>query len=507
MPLATSLVAVNCHEGFHCVSAVDVFGRNHDFAYKGLPVGVNTPARFRGAYEWGCPARGTMTSAGDCHDFGKGAVDFCWSNDRYEAGAESPCKDPSMCMCIKDAENGTGSVTEAGAPLKNKSGQSTQGRDLLTKEYWVQPEANCEDCSQHNCNMASCNKCKNCEYATKTILGRTSKGCYFADSGVANNQRVHAEKGRSYLFDGMEGLESKQELQKLVVVPHYPLWDPGSARMPTELGGSPTHAANELKFPYQNRREPLSREAWIDGYKQAASRIQNLMDNHVANVKEWGPKANDIDCTQDIIGRTKKMTFLRRECKKYQALEQHIAPKTPFESKLPDGKGSFIPVNCVMGGQGMCQALNCYSDDLDLIKGITHLKERSKVCRAALGILVEEEAINGPIGEEAEITAKSGGRLEVALPPPGVEFKESEIPPQKTEGEVKNGAMPVEEGLALWTAAGVASTAWRNFITTTFSGRTSSPLTSRGRQDVGCPGRSPEFRRERRATGALHDFL
>merc|ERR1712224_887484 len=128
----------------------------------------------------------------------------------------------------------------------------------------------CEDCSQHNCNMSACNRCSNCEYGTKTFLGRTAKGCYFRDSGISRDQRVKSEKGRKYLFEGMEGLEGKQQLQKLVVIPHYPLWDPGSKRMMTEVGGSPNHPANELKFAYEDRREPLSREGWIDGYKQAA---------------------------------------------------------------------------------------------------------------------------------------------------------------------------------------------------------------------------------------------
>merc|ERR1711985_205620 len=98
----------------------------------------------------------------------------------------------------------------------------------------------------------------------------------------------------------MVGQSSKQELEKLVSIPHYPLWDPGDSRMPSEVGGNTGHAGNVLKYPYQSRREPLSREGWIDSYKQAAPRIQNTMDDQVANVIEWGPKANNIDCTQDI---------------------------------------------------------------------------------------------------------------------------------------------------------------------------------------------------------------
>jgi len=449
MPLGTSFVDIKCHEGFHCVSAVDVFGRNHDGKFAGLPAGVTTPVKFRGAYEWGCPARGEMTGAGDCRDFGKGAVGHCWSSNRYEAGANSPCKDPSMCMCVKPGTEGTSTHVQGATEIKHKSAESTLGTDLKTQTYLVQPEAQCEDCASHNCDKTSCDKCNNCEYGTKTIMGRTAKGCYFRDNGTVKRKRTISKEGRQYLFQGLDGLDSKQAEQKLVVIPHYSLWDPGDSRMGGEVGGAQDHPANSLLFPYESRREPLSREAWIDGYKQAAPRIQRMLDTTVDNVKEWGPKANDIDCTQDILGRLTKMNFFRRECKKHQALEQHLAPNTPTESNVPDGNGGFIPVKCIMGGQGMCKSLNCYSDDPDLIKGIAQLGERAKTCRAAMGMLVSEEEQNGPASPEAEVSAKTGGRLEVALPPTGVAFK---------EGAAKPAAIPVEAGLALWTAAGAVST-------------------------------------------------
>ena len=48
---------------------------------------------------------------------------------------------------------------------------------------------------------------------------------------------------------------------------------------------------------------PDNAQAWVDAYKQAAPRIQRVLDSTADNVKEWGPKANDIDCTQDIEGQ------------------------------------------------------------------------------------------------------------------------------------------------------------------------------------------------------------
>lgn len=323
-------------------------------------------------------------------------------------------------------------------------------------------------------------------------MGRTAQGCYDTDSGVSRVERVHSKEGRGYLFNGMEGREDKADTQKLVVIPHFPLWDPGDARMGSEHGGTEDHAAYFLQFPYQSRREPLPREAWIDGYKQAAPRIQRVVDVTVDNVKTWGPKANDIDCTQDIEGRLTKMKLLRRECKKHQALEKEIAPNTPFESNVPDGNGGFIPVKCIMGGQGMCQNLNCYSDDDDLNKGIAQMDERAKTCRASMGLLVAEEESNGPIDENAEVSARTGGRLEVALPPP----------------DTKGSAMPVDFGLAIWTAAGAITTARRNFAAAVFPNARvgGERATSAGTSSSACPGSTSQLRRLR-SPESLHEFL
>merc|ERR1719408_380663 len=84
---ATSFANVVCEEGFKCVSNVELFGLNHDGVYKGLPMGVELPPQYKGAYEWGCPARGKMSAAGACEETDdKDASRLCWSNSRFEAG-------------------------------------------------------------------------------------------------------------------------------------------------------------------------------------------------------------------------------------------------------------------------------------------------------------------------------------------------------------------------------------------------------------------------------------
>jgi len=502
----SAFVDIRCHEGFHCISAVDVYGINHDGKYMGLPVGTSVPIRYRGAYEEGCPARGEMTASGDCRDFGKGPVNHCWSDSRYESGPKSPCKDPTMCMCVKNGPNGTSVQQQGDKEIPDKSNEAVMGSDLNSKTFLVQPEPTCQECSALNCDRTACNACKNCEYGTKTLAGRTSTGCYDIDSGSAMKDRKNKSKnGRMYLYDGMEGLSSKQTEQDFVVIPHYKLWRPNALRMGSEVGGTPEaatagphkskHLIHVLRFPYEDRGETLSRQAWTESYKDAAPEIQRTIDLSVENLKEWGPKANDIDCTQDVEGRLTKFNIFRRECRKMQTYEADLAPSTPFESKVPDDNGSYIPIKCIMGGQGMCQRLNCYADDAELAKAAIQMKERASTCHKVSGILAAEEAVNGPISEEMKVSAKSGGRLEVALPPPGVAFKEkapggaaadkAAVPPSAS-------AMPVGVGLALLSAVGAVSSTHQSFF--------HSPVASSQRLGA-------SVSRRKHAEGALSDFL
>mmetsp|Transcript_115948 Transcript_115948/g.205271 ORF Transcript_115948/g.205271 Transcript_115948/m.205271 type:complete len:512 (-) Transcript_115948:116-1651(-) len=486
--LPTTFYDVKCHEGFKCVSAIDVFGRSHDGVYKGLPVGNLVGEKFRGVYEVGCPARGIVTPAGECRDQGKGAVKFCWSSNRFEAGPTSPCKEEADCICVKETPNGTGEGTAEGKTLKNMSADIAKGTEIQTKEYEVQPRADCETCASHNCDQATCNKCSNCEYGNRVVAGRMSKGCFDIDSGMARKKRQDSAEGRGYLFAGMDGVEATTKTEKLAVVPHDSIWDPGSRRDDGEYGSKAGHMAQLISFPYQNRSEPLSRGAWVSRYRKAAPQIQRLMDITAKSIKDIGPRASDIQCQWDVEGRVNKFATFRRSCQQMQSIITKLAPKTPFESAVDDGKGGFAETECQMGGQGMCENLNCYSDDVDVNKGLDQLLQRARICFKALKLLKEEEEVNGPIPLEGEETAKDGGRLEVPVPPPGEELPE-ETPAMS----------PVEAGLAILTAVGAGASAWQARAAP--EGQSSCSGVGRRAWVLG------RCRRQRKPPEAMRDFL
>lgn len=450
----TAFYDVKCHEGFQCVSSIDVFGRSHDGEYKGLPQGAIVAEKFRGAYEVGCPARGIMAPSGECKDPGKGALKLCWSSRRYEAGPRSPCKEEADCMCVKEGQNGTGEGTSEGMPLPSMSSEMEKGQEIQTKEYEVQPRADCETCAAHNCDATTCNKCKNCEFATKVIVGRTSTGCFDIDSGMARKKRQDSKDGRGYLFAGMTGVEAKTTTKKLAVVPHHQIWDPGAKRDPGEYGSKAGGMAQLISFPYQNRSEPVSRITWVRQYKKAAPQIQRLMDITAKSIKDIGPNASSIQCQWDIEGRVNKFDSFRRTCQQMQTIVNKLAPRTPFQSAAADGAGGYAETQCQMGGQGLCANLNCYSDDVDVNKGLEQLMQRARICFKALKLLKEEEEVNGPIGIAGQETAKDGGRLEVALPAAGEGL-------QQPLAEGKTAMSPVEAGLAILTAVGAGASAWQ----------------------------------------------
>merc|ERR1740130_2552870 len=114
------------------------------------------------------------------------------------------------------------------------------------------------------------------------------------------NQWARAEKkesGRPYL-DGDDPTEND-----LIVIPHYPMWDPGATRDATEPAVDSSSPSSLLRLPSQSRNEPLSKEAWIKKYVEAAPRIQRLMDVGRENLIDAGNKANQVDCSTDIPGR------------------------------------------------------------------------------------------------------------------------------------------------------------------------------------------------------------
>lgn len=371
---STSFVLMHCEEGFKCISQVEKFGLHHDGVYKGLPLGVKLPPEYKSAYEWGCPARGTVSPSGECADHGtKDTSQLCWSLQQFEAGKNSPCKDVDDCKCVKPTENGN-------TTLNNKYSVMNQGKEVRTQKYLVQPKQQCDKCEDHDCNPTQCNRCEFCEYTTKTFGGRRTEGCFTREKAKAED--VDAADGRPYL-DGDDATE-----EDLIVIPHYKFWDPGATRGPDEKGYDAASPSAVLRFPHQNRSEPLSKEAWLSKYKEAAPRIQRLMDAAKESMIWAGQNANTLDCKWDLLGRVAKFKNMRRDCKLMQTTVDALKPRTEFAPKAPDAAGKSHKLKCHLGKSHKCDALNCYYRDKELTAAFYNLAERNTVCKS------EKEAQN-----------------------------------------------------------------------------------------------------------------
>jgi len=363
---STSFVLMHCEEGFKCISQVEKFGLGHDGVYKGLPLGVKLPPEYKAAYEWGCPARGTVAPSGECVDKGtKDTSQLCWSLQQFEAGKNSPCKDADDCKCVKPTENGN-------TTLNSKYSVVNEGSEIRTQKYFVQPKQQCDKCEDHDCNPVQCNRCEFCEYTTKNFGGRRTEGCF-----------PHAEKtaeldlgdGRPYL-DGDDATE-----EDLIVIPHYKIWDPGATRSPDEAGFDAGHHSHVLRSPHQNRHEPLSKQAWLRRYKEAAPRIQRVMDTARASIIWAGSNSKRLDCKWDLLGRIAKFKSQRRECKMTQETVDQLKRGTTFGHDVPDAMGKTQHANCIMAKNHKCDALNCYFSDKDVSAAFYALSQRNATCK------------------------------------------------------------------------------------------------------------------------------
>lgn len=417
--LSTSFVNSTCEDGFKCVSQVELFGLGHDGLYKGLPLGVKLPPQYKSAYEWGCPARGTMSSSGECvQGDTKDATKLCWSTTRMESGKGSPCKEVDNCKCIKASENGN-------TALNNEYAKINEGKEIRTQKYLVQPKQQCDKCSDHDCNPAQCNRCEFCEYTTKTMANRKSEGCYDRAAPKPVGKGGKKENGRPYL-DGDDATEND-----LIVIPHYPMWDPGATRDVTEPAVDSSSPSSLLRLPYQSRNEPLSKEAWINKYVEAAPRIQRLMDAGRENLVNAGNEASQIDCKADIPGRIRNFKSQRRECRHMQEISAQLAPHKEFQDETPDFSGQVNEINelkCQKVKGGKCTDLNCYFDDKEVTKAIFDLNERNNICkpeRAQLERTQQAEAAlltkalpgGAKAGTSADGTSKTGGATTASIMP------------------------------------------------------------------------------------------
>jgi len=191
-------------------------------------------------------------------------------------------------------------------------------------------------------------------------------------------------------------------------------WNPGGTTVKPIAGNGTFPAA--LRMPYENRQEPLGREAWLVKYKDAAPQLQHLMDELVKGVKEWGSKVEQLRCTgsdggDDVQGMVEEVRVVEKACKQVQDTARTIGHGIPFEPQIPVGRGGFVPVNCEMNDAGRCKALNCYVEDPDLGRELTHLQTRAKKCQEALQLLKKEEKASSALSSGGNATVQGGRGL------------------------------------------------------------------------------------------------
>eukprot|EP00933_Yihiella_yeosuensis_P009183 TRINITY_DN11499_c1_g4_i1.p1 TRINITY_DN11499_c1_g4~~TRINITY_DN11499_c1_g4_i1.p1 ORF type:complete len:497 (-),score=97.41 TRINITY_DN11499_c1_g4_i1:50-1540(-) len=397
----SSFYDVKCEPGFQCASKVGLFGANHDGPFKpGLSGELTT--RYNDAYEIGCPARGVSSGAGNCEDDGKGNSHLCWSTHRFEAGPKSPCDSDDKCMCVKTS-------TPTGSGKGARHVEVEKGDAMISGTYDVQPPPKCRECAQHDCNQKECDACKNCEYTSKVLAGRTTKGC-FEKPEFAN---VLADRAKAH--DGRTFIAGVTPVKKtLTVIPHYRLWDPSEGLEGDSESGDheSTSVIPGSKVPYELHSEPMSRKAWIEGYKKAAPQVQRMMDLIEHNAKnEWGPNANRMDCDgtgsgESIERKIEKIVSAQQMCKEMQSTAYSIAQGVKFDEKSND-----VPVHCQIGAGGVCDALNCYTGDIDFDHAFGQLRARQRQCLKAQEVLNKEEAQRGapPSGDNLH---QSAGKLD-----------------------------------------------------------------------------------------------
>lgn len=344
LPCATQFYEVKCPEGFTCISRIRDFGLGHDgaFKYRGAS------DQFEKVYEEGCPARGKMTPAGQCRRAGAdGNHSMCYDMQRYEAGGAAPCGEGTdRCMCVARGPQGR-------FEFRRQSSHVVDGTQVVMGTHAALPPSRCDDCSRLR-SESDCLACKpNCAYQSQMVGGKTITGC-FKGHGY-DEEFEDSLPGRLYL-----GGRDKKEVEQRVldVVPHYRLWDPGEQESPPEDGeleGDQASAAQPTvatpRLPYQSYGEPLSQGLWVKRYKEAAPRIQRLLDKFISQVKN----SASLTCADELAGMLEKLRAAQEACRQTQETAQ-----------------SFVPTG---------QVLDCHDRDDDLAAAIDDLKEKLTDCK------------------------------------------------------------------------------------------------------------------------------
>lgn len=389
---------VGCAPGFRCMSKISEFGMEHNGEYKRVTT-PKLPARFeqRDVWEWGCPARGNMTSTGKCHPPKPGEeaeAGMCWSQNAMLAGPKTPCgTSGDKCMCVKpvtsDGSIGYGYRSRDILPEFTEGDSSDAGGvEVVMGNFQVQPLPHCDDCLALSSNWEQCSECANCAYGTKDLEGRPTLACFdkdFQPPGAAADAAEMPQAGEEYRKKNFVLLQGKRaEEQDLWTIPQYPLWDPEPDGMEAE------DANGGQVFPFQINTEPLSNEAWVKAYKTAAPRIQSLMDTIAKKLKtHWGPGAPTEECSQLFEARYVKAQSARKMCKEMQTLQATLAPGEL--GTFPRRSPSSGELRCEFHRKDTCDRLNCYSHDDGYAQAVGDLRKRDGECKLEREAELERE--------------------------------------------------------------------------------------------------------------------
>eukprot|EP00929_Paragymnodinium_shiwhaense_P083001 TRINITY_DN44036_c0_g1_i1.p1 TRINITY_DN44036_c0_g1~~TRINITY_DN44036_c0_g1_i1.p1 ORF type:complete len:529 (-),score=100.86 TRINITY_DN44036_c0_g1_i1:59-1645(-) len=412
-PLVQSSFAdVWCPSGFKCVSKISQFGFGHDGTYVPTKKEVPGSPLLDEAYEWGCPARGKVTGDGACLDDGKGGKTLCWSTRRFEgSGLGTPCgPNGENCRCVRPfTAHGTG-----GEPYRIVA----DGLEVLEGKFQEALATDCSKCAP--LDEASCKAC----YPTCTMSNKRGGAGDGGDAGgeavrakcvpageLVSSGPADAERKAGRLFN--HGLESREV--NLKIVPHYRIWDPqepddrakeadGGSEQPGPDGSNDVPLVPPTRMPYEIRREPLSRNAWMKTYRASAPRVQHMLDSMVTQLRdEWSQPGKASTCLgkgggaaagDDLNGKLDKFLAVQRSCREMS----DIASTLRSEEASADGR--FSSQHCGKAHDGTCgcirvpengeepeadamndcQALNCYTADTQVQDGIRKLKEKNETC-------------------------------------------------------------------------------------------------------------------------------
>ncbi|CAJ1350754.1 unnamed protein product [Effrenium voratum] len=405
---------VGCAPGFRCMSLISEFGMEHNGEYERVTTPI-LPPRFeqRDVWEWGCPALGNMTAEGKCKPPKPGeeaSAGMCWSQDSLLVGPKTPCgSQGDKCMCVKpvgsDGSIGYGNKSREILPEFTEGDSGDYGGvEVVMGNFQVQPMPHCGDCMDLSANWEECKQCANCSYGTKVLDGRPTLACYPKDFQPPGQPFVVEEppkagdeyRQKDYVL--LQGQEAHE--QDMWVIPQYPLWDPQPHGVEKEApeGGQ--------IFPFQMNTEPLSNEAWVKKYHEAAPRIQALMDNIAMRLKNtWGPQAAETDCSEPLEERVVKANTARHMCKEMQTLQGTLAPG---QLGAFPRKAEGQTLRCEFERKDTCLKLNCYSKDDDFSEAVSMMKRRNNECRTEMEEKAAEEAAAAAKAEKGK--GKAGGK-------------------------------------------------------------------------------------------------